>query len=232
MRQILVVGASGLAREVIRSAVATGIHEVVGVLDDNQGLLGKRFDGIPVVGSVLDAARRGEQLLVCIGAGASRERVVRRLIAAGVTHDRFATHVDASVRIPEGCLVGAGSILLQGVIMTASVTIAEHVVAMPSVVFTHDDQVAPFATLAAGVLLGGGAHIGRAAYLGMGSSVRQHVRIGDYATLGMGAVLIKDLPAHQTWAGVPASPLLDHHDHDQAGSVATMATPRHSEVGV
>ena len=34
---------------------------------------------------------------------------------------------------------------------------------MPSVTFTHDDDVADFATFAAGVSLGGGVRIGTAA---------------------------------------------------------------------
>lgn len=231
MKPLLLVGASGLAREVMASVAANGMYRIVGVLDDDSGLYGKSMDGVPVVGDVSSAADRDEQLLVCIGAGQTREDVVRRLSIAGVESHRFATHVDKSVRLPAGCALGAGSILLQGAVVTTSLSIGSHVVVMPSVVLTHDDCIGPFATFAAGVLLGGGVRIGRGAYLGMGSSVRQHVKIGDYATLGMGAVLIKDLPAHQTWAGVPASPLLDHHDRDQADPVATIATLRRSEVG-
>ena len=75
---------------------------------------------------------------------------------------------------------------------------------MPSVTLTHDDEVRDFATLCATVTLGGGVVVGRGAYLGMSSSVRERVEIGEDSILGMGACLLEDLPSGQTWVGVPA----------------------------
>ncbi|MFP5019073.1 acetyltransferase, partial [Paenarthrobacter ureafaciens] len=77
------------------------------------------------------------KLLVCIGSGTGRESVVMRLRALGVAEDRYATAIDTSVHVPEGCKIGHGRIILAHVTMTASVTLGHHVVAMPGVTFTH-----------------------------------------------------------------------------------------------
>lgn len=207
MRDLLLLGASGLAREAAE-ATQSG-HRVIGVLDDDLALRGTRFAGVDVLGSTAHAAEYDADLLVCVGSGAGRRAIVARLAELGVARTRYATLVDASVNIPESCAVGAGSILLAGVVLTADVRVGGHVVVMPHVTLTHDVRLDDFATLTAGVSLAGSVRVGEAAYLGMNASVRQGVVIGTGAVVGMGAVVLSDVPDGETWAGVPARPLPD-----------------------
>lgn len=200
---LLLVGASGLAREVL----ASGIAGVVGILDDNAGLHGSRVGGVEVVGGIDDAAGRAERLLVCVGPSAGRRAVVRRLVDRGLGDERFATFIAASARVGTTSSVGIGSILLDGVVVTADVRIGRHVVVMPNCTITHDGTLEDFTTLAAGVALGGGVRVREAAYLGMNASVRQGLTIGATASVGMGAAVLADVPNDQIWAGVPARQL-------------------------
>lgn len=205
---VLLVAASGLAREVLAAARARGGLDVTGFLDDSPALAGATVDGLPVLGPVEAAAEHPDaRLLVCAGRGAARERLVARLGALGVAPERYATFVHPSVDVPAGCAVGAGTVLLAGVVLTAAVTLGAHVVVMPNATLTHDDVLEDYATVCAGVALGGGVVVGRGAYLGMSSAVRERTRVGAGATLGMGAALLSDLPAGETWAGVPARAL-------------------------
>lgn len=197
---LLLVGASGLAREVI----AAGITGVVGILDDNPDLRGTDVGGVPVVGLIADAVSRDEALLVCVGPSVSRRNVVRRFAKFGVAGDRYATFVARSARIGRTSEVGSGSILLDNVVVTADAAIGHHVVVMPNCTITHDDVLEDFATLAAGVSLGGSVRIREAAYIGMNATVRQAVVVGSEATVGMSAAVLNDVPAEETWAGVPA----------------------------
>lgn len=197
---LLLVGASGLAREVL----AAGITGVVGVLDDNVDLHGTDVGGVPVLGTIDDAAHREEQLLVCVGPSRGRRSVVRRLRELGVSDDRFAMFVARSARIGSTSDIGRGSILLDSVVVTADARIGEHVVVMPNCTITHDNILEDFVTLAAGVALGGSVRVRRAAYIGMNASVRQGVEVGKKSTIGMGSVVLRNVPEEQTWAGVPA----------------------------
>jgi sugar O-acyltransferase (sialic acid O-acetyltransferase NeuD family) len=216
---LVLVAASGLAREVLSLVQAEGTHQVVGVVDDDVTLHGTTIDGAPVLGG-LDVLHHHPhaQLLVCVGRGSSRESLVDRLSSLGVPVGRYATVIAADVAVPRGCTIGPGSILLSGVVLTTAVSVGRHAVAMPHVTLTHDCVVDDFATLCAGVTLGGGVHVGRGAYLGMNSSIREHVRVGDGATLGMGSVLLSDLPAGDTWAGVPARSLIHQATTHGGGS--------------
>lgn len=206
-RELLLIAAGGLARETA-AALRTAGKQVRGLLDDDPAKVGRVIAGLPVIGGLGAAAEHPDsELVVCAGKGGARRAIVRRLAEAGVTNERYATVIASGVDVPAGCQVGAGSILLAGTVLTADVTVGRHVVCMPHVTLTHDDVIEDFATLAAGVALGGGVRIGEAAYLGMNSSVREGCRVGAGSTLGMGAVLLTDQPTGTIWAGVPAQDL-------------------------
>ena len=210
IQPVVLVAASGLAREVAAVVENSDIHEIVGVLDDEPALHGTDFVGTTIIGSIARAGDLGDvQFVICAGSGTARRRIAGRLAAMGIGTARFATIVHSSAVVPSSCRVGSGSVLLAYVTMTADVSVGEHVVLMPQAVLTHDDVVGDFATVCAGVVLGGTVRVESGAYLGMNSSVRQGLRVGRDAVLGMGSVLLQDLPAEQTWVGVPASPLTD-----------------------
>ncbi|OMH23854.1 acetyltransferase [Tersicoccus phoenicis] len=208
MENLILVAASGLARETAVALRGSTRYRVRGYLDDDVALAGTSVDDLPVLGPIDAAASYGDcSFVVCVGKGVVRAAIVRRLAGLGVGPDRYGTVIAASVVVPGGCTVGVGSILLTGTVLTAAVTLGRHVVAMPHVVFTHDDEVGDYATFAAGVTLGGGVVVGPEAYVGMNAGVRERTRVGAGAVIGMGAVVLDDVPNGQTWAGVPARPI-------------------------
>lgn len=211
-KPLILVAASGLAREVMVAVQGGSTYGIAGVVDDNVALRGTSIDGARILGGIEVALDHPEaDLVVCVGSGRSREMVVRRLTEMGVGAERFGTVVDAGAMVPGNCRIGSGSVLLARVVLTADVTVGKHAVVMPGVVMTHDDMIGDYATLCAGVVLGGGVHVGARAYLGMNASVRQNLMVGRDSTLGMGAALVRDLPELQTWGGVPARPLMDRN---------------------
>ncbi|MGX5653825.1 NeuD/PglB/VioB family sugar acetyltransferase [Geodermatophilus nigrescens] len=214
-RPLVVLGAGGSAREVVQllRACPDAAGEpvaVTGLLDDDPARAGTSVDGVPVLGPTAAAAEhagRGALLLACVGSPrdpGSRARLTARL---GLPDDAWATVVHPLAAVSPDSTVGAGSVLHAGVVLTAAVTVGRHVYAMPHVVLTHDDEVADAATFGAGVRLAGGVSVGAAAYLGSGALVREHRRIGAGALVGMGSVVVRDVPPGQAWAGNPARPL-------------------------
>ncbi|TRW43576.1 acetyltransferase [Georgenia yuyongxinii] len=201
---LLLVAASGLAREVIAVVRATGSHDLIGVLDEDRALRGRDLDGVPVLGGLDHVmSHPAAELVLCPGSGRVRAAIAGRLAIAGV-RDRFAVVSHPSVDLPAGCTVGQGSVLLAHVAVTAHVRIGRHVVVMPNATLTHDDVVNDYATLCAGVSLGGNVTVGEGAYVGMNASVRERTRIGPGSTIGMGAAVLQHVPPHETWSGVPA----------------------------
>ena len=131
---LILIAASGLAREVLATLENQSRYRVIGIIDDEPSLHGTALDGVDVLGPLEVISEYDDaQLLICAGQGRTRAAIERRLSRLGIFDDRFATVIDSSVRVPSSCQIGAGSILLGNVVMTANVEVGRHVVSMPNV---------------------------------------------------------------------------------------------------
>lgn len=208
MKDLVIVGAGGFARET--AAAAAAIWRVRGFVDDDPALHGTVRSGLPILGAVDSVlAMPDAAVVVCVGnprAYDARQRIVERL---GLPGERYATVVHPAAEIGAGSVVGPGSVLLAGTVLTADVTVGSHVAVMPQAVLTHDDRVGDYATVASGVRLGGGVAIGTGAYVGAGALIREGVTVGARSLVGMGSVVLRDVPPEQVWAGNPAGKLRD-----------------------
>lgn len=205
MTGLVLVAAGGLARETLAAARAGDHWNCFCLVDDDPDTWGTVVGGAPVAGAPeWLGAHPDHRVTVCAGAGGARRLLVRRLETIGITDERWATVRHPSVDVPRTVQVGAGSVLLAQVALTADIRVGRHVVVMPNATLTHDVVVEDFATLCAGVSLGGGVRVGSGAYVGMNATVHPGVTIGADAVVGMGAVVLHDVPPGQVWAGVPA----------------------------
>ncbi|MDH3193662.1 MAG: acetyltransferase [Acidimicrobiia bacterium] len=207
---LLIGGAGGFARETIELAHAISDAgtplSIVGVLDDDPGLQNTTIHGVSVLGGFEEIEHHpGASLVLTIGNPrryAIRQEIVDRLQLTG---ERYATLIHPTTSIGRSVSIGSGTVIQAHAVATSDVRIGQHVVVMPGVVLTHDNVVEDFSTIASGTMVGGGVQIGRGAYIGAGAVIREGVLIGERAMIGMGSVVTKDVPAGETWFGVPAA---------------------------
>jgi sugar O-acyltransferase (sialic acid O-acetyltransferase NeuD family) len=206
---LALVGSGGFGREAaeaVRALIAAGVPwRLLGFIDDDPAKQGEIIDGTPVIGTRAELKRLPDvRVVVCTGRPdnyVSRPRIVDSL---GFPAERYATIIHPTASVSPSSSVGPGSVLLANVVLTAAVRVGAHVAVMPHVTLTHDDVVENFATLASRSALGGGVRVCRGAYLGAGAIIGEQRVIGELALVGMGAVVTKDVPAREVWAGVPA----------------------------
>lgn len=60
------------------------------------------------------------------------------------------------------------------------------------------------------VTLAGVVHVEADCYLGQSCTIRQHLRIGKKSLIGMGAVVVKDVPPNSVMVGNPARRIRDN----------------------
>jgi sugar O-acyltransferase (sialic acid O-acetyltransferase NeuD family) len=209
-RPLLLIGTGGLAREVVALVTARNqgspAWRLIGLLDDDPQRHGRTVAGLPVLGppELARDAYPDAALALCTASPAdrsSRYRLARRL---GLPTDRYPPLVHPAAVLAPSTAVEPGVVVLAGTVTTADVIIGAHTVLMPACVLTHDDVVDAFATLASGARLGGGVRVGTGAYVGAAAAVREDCRLGEWCVVGMGSVVLRDVPAFETWWGTPA----------------------------
>jgi len=69
---------------------------------------------------------------------------------------------------------------------------------------SHNTTIGEHCIVTAGAMLCGGSRIGKQSWAGVGSIVKEKVRIGDNVIIGLGSVVIRDVENNMVVAGVPA----------------------------
>ncbi len=194
-----VIGAGGHAKVVISTLRAAGFT-VAAVYDDDAHKLGQSVAGARVVGSIdqISPATPGV-FVIAIGSNFIRKQVALRLpFAQWVTAVHPRAFVHESVTLGDGCVVFAGAVI------QPDSKLGPHCIVNTSASIDHDCSAGAFSHLAPGSHLGGTVTLGDGVLIGIGGVALPGVHVGEWSTIGAGAVVTKNIPANSVAVGVPA----------------------------
>jgi sugar O-acyltransferase (sialic acid O-acetyltransferase NeuD family) len=127
--------------------------------------------------------------------------------SALLPRDRVVSLIAPGAFVSATAHLGAGCVLYPGCFVGHNARLGDRVFALAGTVINHDCVLEDDVTLCSHASLAGFVHIEADTYLGQACTVRQYLRIGKGSLIGMGAVVISNVPANSIVVGNPARKL-------------------------
>lgn len=201
MADILIYGASGHAKVIIDIIEKSGIHNIIGLVDDTGSVT--NLMGYHVTDNICSYLDKGVSAgLIAVGDNWSRSKLVSKVLDVCPDFE-FVTAIHPSVKIARDVTIGKGTVVMAGCNINSCTQINDHCIINTGSNVDHDCTIDSFASLSPGVTLGGTVVIGAFTAVGLGASVIQKMEIGMHAIIGAGSVVVRSIPSYCVAYGNP-----------------------------
>jgi len=213
-RHLIVLGAGGLAHEVLAYASTSPIEHIV-LVDETApdgtraASGGQSFEVVNdwrVFESRTDLAPF-RQFIVAVGSPALKRKLVAAALAHGLTPAPTLIHEHANIYGAD-TTIGVGGVIAPGCRLTTNIRIGAYPVLGINTLIGHDSTLGDYVTCNPGCHVSGNVTIGSGVLIGTGAIVREKILLADDVTIGAQACVVADIDkVGSVVVGVPARPL-------------------------
>lgn len=196
MKRLIIIGASGHGKVVADVAKKCGYNDIV-FLDNDRSIAGCM--GFPVVGTDSMVPDLEGDVFIAVGNADARKRLMEKY-----SHRHFPTLVHPYAVVAESAVIGAGSVVMAGVVINPDAKIGEGCIINTSSSIDHDCEIGNYVHVSVGAHLSGSVKVDDLVWIGAGATISNNICICSGAVLGAGAVVVKDIKESGTYIGVPA----------------------------
>ncbi len=206
MSRVLILGAGGhgqvVADILLRAHEAGANCQPIGFLDDNSALTGTVIVGLPVLGTSVQLEEfEHDAVIVAIGDNRTRARIFERVQRQG---EQIVNAIHPTAVIAPDVHLGTGVMICAGVVVNTGTIVGNNVILNTGCTVDHHNHIGSHVHVAPGTHLGGNVHVGEGVLVGIGTTIVPGRSIGNWAIVGAGSVVTKDIPPYTTAVGVPA----------------------------
>lgn len=210
MKKVLLLGGLGNA-SVIAFAIIDAYNrgatdlQFCGYINDRDGV--SEIEGYPVVGGLKDIPeliRQDYYFINAIGKiGAQSERI-NLIEDLEIPDERYVTFIHPLAYVAPGVTLGPGCAILPNASISPGTTLGKGCRVMINAIIGHNNSIGDYCFFAASSCIGAYLKIGDGVFVSLNATVREDLTLANYSTVGMGAVLTKNMGENEIWIGNPA----------------------------
>lgn len=214
MKKIVILGAGGFARE-----VAWLIEEInnknaewdlLGFIEEGNNHIGSVLNNYKILGDFKWVTNSKIDNLFYICAVGDLKLKLKFCETAENLNLKPATLIHPDVKMSNYNIIGDGTIICAGCIITVNTQIGKHVIINIDSTIGHDSIIGDYSTILPSVNISGNVNIGTGCNVGTSAAIINKINIGSNTIIGAGATVTKDLPENCTAVGTPAKPIKFH----------------------
>ena len=211
MKKIIIIGGKGDG-VVLASALEdlrTSGQEVMGYgfLNDFE-TTGEKIAGLPVLGKPEKAIEFLENkdiffmtALLKVKESYQRARKIERLV---IPQERYFSLVHPQATVSKTAKIGLGTFIGPHVNVMPNAIIGDHCSFRASASVGHDCVINDYCYMGANSTLNGRVNLKEGVHIGSNATVKERTTLGSYCVIGMGSVVVKDMPEFVIAFGNPA----------------------------
>lgn len=195
----MIIGAGGHGRVIADMAASTSQYEQIQFVDQDQSLT--KVMNYSVIHSIEEEDILKADWIVAIGNNRIRQQQMNQLKDKKAS---IATLIHPSAILGSNVTVGAGTVVMAGVVIQCGSQIGEGCIINTSVSVDHDNIIGDYVHISPGSHLAGTVTVGSNTWLGIGTIVKNNLTIGSDCQTGAGAVVVSNLTETGCYIGIPA----------------------------
>ena len=208
MKELLIVGTGGFAREVYwhaHNSLGYGTEFIIkGFLEGNIPLDHSKYGLLPaqVLENVLNYKISRNDVFVLALANSKLKELLAGMIESN--GGEFINLIHKTAMVSDTAKLGIGIILCQFTSISCNTVVGNHAMLNAYSSLGHDAEIGNYSSIMGHVDITGNVSVGTHTFWGSGSRALPSSKIGNYATVGAGSVVIRKVKEGKTVFGIPA----------------------------
>lgn len=210
MDKIIVIGGPGpavvVSNAIMHAQSRFGADvQLHGLLNDSQ--VGEKINGIPVVGSLSDAhklAKEGYQFIYTIYKMGHQPQRMELFKSLGISEDQMYTFVHPMAYVAPDVHLAPGVAVMPNASISPNTSVGMGTLVMSNAFIGHDTTIGRHCFIAATSCVGSYIKVEDGVWVGFNATIRGKQTIGSCSAIGIGSVVVSDIPEQELWIGNPA----------------------------
>ena len=211
MKKLMIIG--GIGNGTVVASTVEDINsvknewEIIGFLNDFEK---GPINGYPVLGKIDNTTAKkylqydDVHFLYTLISAKLNFKFQHKLTDLQIPQERFAKIIHPTAVISKFSKIGYGVCIQPFVSVGPNVTIGNHIQIYAQSLIGHNSTLDDYSYIANNSCVGAHVHLKEGAYLGTNCSLLENVTIGEWALVGIGTVVLKDVPPYTKVVGNPA----------------------------